>query len=143
MKKITKKYINKLILGREIQEEVDVIAPELVDTKNVNMFYYSEQSFIIDGEDIYKGKIIFYPEKYYVGTRISVLEAIQIAAKYDRGTNCSTYDYCLCLNEKNPNATLCKTDTGVLYEMDENSITLEEYINNKNNQKKRIKTKKY
>jgi len=131
MQKITKKYINNLVLGRDWEEkEVDFEDPELVDTKDITSFYFLEQTDIVDGEDIYTGKTKKISPTYHVGTRISIIEALELT----KGT--SSYDYCVQLFKNHPNLSICKTEIGHLIPMwNEDDITIEEYVASKNKSK--------
>ena len=131
MEKQTKKFLNFLLLGREwIQKEVDFEDPELVDTKDITSFYFSETSYINDGEDVYKGKSKRISPTYNVGTRISHGEALEMSK------NTGSHDYFVNVAKNYPNISLCKTEVGYIMPMfNEDEITLEEYIANKNKNK--------
>ena len=136
MEKLTKKYVNCLVLGREWEsKEVDIQEPENVDTTNVISFYFYEQSFINDGGDIYIGKQKKCSPVYHLGKRISITEALEICKK--TGINRPLFEQ---LYKNNSNASICQTELGYLFLMDEDAITLEEYINSKDTNKKITKT---
>ena len=130
MEKVTKKYVNRLVYGREWEQtEVELENPELIDTKDITSFYFSEQSFIVDGEDIYTGKVKETSPKYCVGSRISIIDAIAMCSNDPQ-----TVAYLQKLQSEKPTASICKSDFGHLFVMYEGDITLEEYKNTKQNQ---------
>ena len=133
MEKITKKYLNVNFQGREwISKEVDFDDPELVDTKDITGFCFLEQSFVLDGEEIYEGKTRSVSPTYYVGTRISILDALEMVKNESEMTR----NYFQNLAQKYPNVSVCKTELGYLEVMwDQSDITLDEYIAKKNKSK--------
>ena len=134
MEKITKTYVNCLLWGRDwVRYEVDHRDPEKVDTKNgdITQFRFFEVSYIVDGEDIYVGKNKNFSPIYHVGKRISFAEALALADT-ERSKS-----YFLSLLEKHQGTvSLCKTELGYVEEIQENDMTLEEYIESKKKTRK-------
>ena len=101
----------------------------------VNVFIslgYSKQDIIIDDDGKeYKTEEEICSPNYYMGTRMSVIEAIDFYKGEKIARSMQE------LAKKNPNASICYTQLGLLFIMwGKESMTYDEYIENKNKSKK-------
>lgn len=130
MEKITKNYVKYLLSGREwCDKEIEHSDPELIDVQDIACFKFYEKSFIKDGEDLYTGQEKNYSQTYYVGTRLTIEDALAISSGRSR-------DYLQRLYDSGKNVSFCQTKMGLM-EMPDDAITLDEYIASKNTSKKK------
>lgn len=139
MKKTTKKYVEYLYPGLIVSEtsskEIEHADPTKVEVPDYSVgFRFYEQEFVIDGSEQFVGKIKNRSNWYFIGKKLTIDEV----KKQFEGV--SQYDILIRNLEINNVYSVCMTDYGNFMPMEEQDITLEEYISQNN--KKIIQKKK-